>query len=463
MLQCNWNRATREGTELEHPVNPEHFSFHSAQQIMKRIAILASLSILSGMGSFAGCRKPSAEQSWHEPNYLFAEVMEISQQEEMDKPLAEARALLTEWFGTIDNPKIPEVLNDSEFEDLFSFENVKLAAGEPSKPGLYVKRQCASCHGPTGQGRGPVAASQDPYPRDFRAGVFKFKTSPRSAKPLKEDIEHVLRKGLSGSQMPVFSDLSDQEIKALVDYVVFLSVRGEFERKLLQNAAIESPGESIYDVALLGNNTPDAKKALEDQRTNASDMLTAIAERWIHAPDAVEEYPPPEFPLYGSASEDQQVALQESIAKGKELFVKETSACSKCHGVNADGVSTQLPDYDDWTKEWTTKIELSPIDLNELSPLMARGGMKPQALKPRNIVEGHLRGGREPSDIYRRIRYGIAGSPMPAANIVTSRDEPGLTEDDVWHLVNYVLSIAQVPPPPKPVSSDSTGTVAQSK
>jgi hypothetical protein len=79
--------------------------------------------------------------------------------------------------------------------------------------------------------------------------------------------------------------------------------------------------------------------------------------------------------------------------------------------------------------------------------------MKPQPIKPRNIVEGHLRGGRDPIDIYRRLRYGIAGSPMPAANIVATRDEPGLVEEDLWHLVNYVLSIAQVPPPPVPVST----------
>jgi len=80
-------------------------------------------------------------------------------------------------------------------------------------------------------------------------------------------------------------------------------------------------------------------------------------------------------------------------------------------------------------------------------PLMARGGLKPQPLKPRNIVEGHFRGGRTPEDLYRRIRYGIAGSPMPAAAVVQSREEPGLLDEDLWHIVNYVLSIAQVPPP----------------
>jgi hypothetical protein len=44
---------------------------------------------------------------------------------------------------------------------------------------------------------------------------------------------------------------------------------------------------------------------------------------------------------------------------------------------------------------------------------------------------------------------------MPAASIAQSSDEPGLKEEDLWHLVNYVLSIAQVPP--KPVQSANAG------
>ena len=75
-------------------------------------------------------------------------------------------------------------------------------------------------------------------------GIFKFKSSPRTARPVKEDIEKVLRNGLSGSQMPLFNKLSDQEIHALVDYVVFLSLRGEFERRLIQLSATEWEGET---------------------------------------------------------------------------------------------------------------------------------------------------------------------------------------------------------------------------
>lgn len=387
-----------------------------------------------------GCREQSPVANQFEPNFLFAKATEIGlskDEGELDSSLQDSRSLIAEWFGTLESPKIPEVLKDGDYADLISESNLKLAVGTSESPGIYVQ-QCVSCHGLSGQGRGNVAASQDPYPRDFRMGVFKFKSSPRSARPLKEDIEKTLRVGLSGSQMPIFNKLSDQEIKALVDYVVFLSIRGEFERRMIQLSATELEGERLYD--------PQAEKsALEGQLSNASDALTQIADRWVQSIDAVEEFPRPDFPIVGSETQENRAELLASIEKGKALFASEVASCAKCHGASADGKGNQLPDYDDWTKDWTSKVGLLPTDLEALLPLMARGGMKPQPLKPRNILEGHFRGGRTPEDLYRRIRYGIAGSPMPAAAVVQSREEPGLLEEDIWHLVNYVLSIASVP------------------
>lgn len=380
--------------------------------------------------------------SHHEPNFLFAKATEIGlskEEGELDQALHDSKDLLTEWFGTLENPKVPDALKDGDYEELISEENLKLAVGTPDAPGIYVQ-QCVSCHGLSGQGRGSVAASQDPYPRDFRMGIFKFKSSPRSARPLKEDIEKTLRVGLSGSQMPLFNKLSDQEIKALIDYVIYLSIRGEFERKLIQLAATELEDERLYDRTA-------EKSVVDGQLSNASDALTQIADRWVQSVDAVEEFPRPDFPIVGSETEENKAELLASIEKGKTLFASEVASCAKCHGVNADGKGNQLPDYDDWTKDWTSKVGLQPTDLEALLPLMARGGMKPQPLKPRNILEGHFRGGRTPEDLYRRIRYGIAGSPMPAAAVVESREEPGLMDEDIWHLVNYVLSIASVPPP----------------
>jgi hypothetical protein len=88
--------------------------------------------------------------------------------------------------------------------------------------------------------------------------------------------------------------------------------------------------------------------------------------------------------------------------------------------------------------------DIEPGDVDAIRPLLSIGAMRPQPVLPRNLVEGKSRGGDSPLDLYRRIRYGIAGTPMPAAALSTSDDAPGLKEEDLWHLVNYVKSLSEV-------------------
>ncbi len=400
--------------------------------------------------AIAGCKPSTVPVALHEPNYLYTHALEIKQEVKLDQPLADSQALLTDWFGTLDEPKLPPLFAEDEYKELLSLAKIEMAAGppastvEPGEKGLY-RQLCASCHGESGQGRGPVAASQNPYPREFRHGIFKYKSTARKNKPIKADIARSLRKGLSGSQMPLFNKLPDEKIDALVDYVIFLSIRGEFERKLLFGAAYDLDLETdrVYNVSLKGSSDVESKKQLQGQLETATDILTSIADAWVESADGVEDFELPEFPLFGSENADNRTALQESVDKGRKLFLTEEAACAKCHGESARGDGKQLPDYDDWTKDWTSKIDLNPANVEDLLPLMARGGMRPQPLKPRNIVEGKFRGGRDPIDIYRRIRYGIVGAPMPAAAIIKSKEDKGIQEEDIWHLVNYVLSIAE--------------------
>ena len=415
----------------------------SSQPVFAGLAL--SLSLIA-----VGCKPASSPPALHEPNYLYSHALEIKEDLSLEVPLADSQALLTDWFGTLDEPKLPPLFAEDDYKELLSLSNIVKAAGppantvEPGEKGLY-RQLCASCHGESGQGRGPVAASQNPYPREFRLGLFKYKSTARKFKPVKSDIARALRKGLSGSQMPLFNKLPDDKIDSLVDYVIFLSIRGEFERKLLYGAAYELDLEKdrIYNVAIKESSDPDLKKQWDGQIESATEILTGIADAWVESADGVQEFDLPSFPLFGSETADNRSELHESIAKGRKLYLSEETACAKCHGESARGDGPQLPDYDDWTKDWTSKIDLNPAKLDELLPLMARGGMKPQPLKPRNIVEGKFRGGREPMDIYRRIRYGILGVSMPAAAIIKSADDKGIREEDVWHIVNYVLSIAE--------------------
>ena len=358
--------------------------------------------ILVGYLAFAnvvGCAPATTPPSKFEPNYLYAHALGKLEDMVLDQPLDDTQDLLTEWFGTLDKPVLPPLFAEDEYKDLLTLSNLEKAAGPPAKTaelgenGLY-RQLCASCHGESGQGRGPVAASQNPYPREFRHGIFKYKNTPRKYKPTKEDIAKTLRRGLSGSQMPLFNKLSSEQMDALVDYVIFLSIRGEFERKLLYNATYEmDEKDRVYSVSYKGSQDSESKKKYESQIESAEEILTGIVDVWVESADSVEKF--------------------------------------------------EMPD--DWTKDWTTKIGIKPTDTDLLLPLMARGALKPQPLVPRNIVEGKFRGGREPMELYRRIRYGIVGAPMPAATVVKSSDEKGLQEADLWHLVNYVLSIAAPP------------------
>ena len=416
----------------------------------RSIRTLLAAIVSGALFASAGCKPTTVTSALHEPNYLYAHAIEIKEDVVLEQPLNDSQELLKEWFGTLDDPKLPPLFAEDDYKELLSAANLEIAAGppattvEPGEKGLY-RQLCASCHGESGQGRGPVAASQNPYPREFRHGIFKYKSTARKNKPIKADIARSLRKGLSGSQMPLFNKLPDAKINALVDYVVFLSIRGEFERKVLFNAATELDldKDRVYNVSLKGSAESDSKKQFDGQIESATEILTAIADAWVESNDGVEEFELPSFPIVGSETAENKAALDESIAKGRKLFLSEEAACAKCHGESARGDGKQLPDYDDWTKDWTSKIDISPTKLDSLMPLMALGGMKPQPLKPRNIVEGKFRGGREPMDIYRRIRYGIVGSPMPAAAIIKSSDDKGINEEDIWHLVNYVLSIAE--------------------
>jgi mono/diheme cytochrome c family protein len=409
-------------------------------------------TVACAMGLF-GC-KPPEPIALHEPNYLYTHVLSTTNEIELEQPLSDASELLTEWFGTPDEPKIPDALAEEDYEELLSLPLLMMAAGpapkskEPGETGLY-RQLCSSCHGDSGQGRGPVAASQNPYPRDFRHGIFKYKSTARNKKPTKADLAKSLRQGLAGTQMPVFNKLSDQQIDALVDYVVYLSIRGEFERKLMYYAVneLDVEKERLYTASLKQSSGEDDMKNYSSQVDSATELLTGIANAWVGSQNRSEKFALPSFPIFGSENAENASLLKDSIEKGRVLFASEESACAKCHGVTAMGDGAQLPDYDDWTKEWTTKISIKPTATEKLLPFMARGGMKPQALKPRNIVEGKFRGGRDPMDLARRIRHGIVGSPMPAASIASSPEEKGLREEDIWHLVNFVLSISDVPAP----------------
>lgn len=369
-----------------------------------RRAILAASFALPAAILLSGCEKTAPPRfRQNELQMIRAEVPESHRQQIAD--------ILAAMFGTPDEPFVlPETGLD--------LKKLKMAAGpvasdeDGTETGLY-RRHCAHCHGVTGDGVGPTAAFLNPYPRDYRQGKFKFKSTERAAKPTEKDLHRVLVQGIPGTAMPSFQLLPDEQIDALVEYVKYLSMRGETEIEL-----------SRYVLDLEIDDQGKLEPMWTDRAFLVDEVLMRIVESWEAAPERVvapdEEFAPPE--------DRSPQAVAASIAKGRELFYGNRANCAKCHGPSGLG-DGQTTDYDDWNK----KVKEFKEE-HEQANLAALGVLPPRTIRPRNLRQGIYRGGRRPIDLFRRVHEGINGAPMPG---VTGT----LSEEEIWNLVDYLQSL----------------------
>src|SRR3974390_510247 len=84
---------------------------------------------------------------------------------------------------------------------------------------MIYDQWCAPCHGYKGDGKGYAADFVFPKPRDFTKGTYKFRSTPSGDPPTDEDIIRSIRNGNPGTSMPPWNRFSDEEVKALVDYL----------------------------------------------------------------------------------------------------------------------------------------------------------------------------------------------------------------------------------------------------
>jgi len=85
--------------------------------------------------------------------------------------------------------------------------------------------QCVPCHGRTGRGDGPWSTDLTDKPRNFRSGIYKFRTTPYGHLPTSGDLRRTIRSGISGTAMPSFKKLTDDDITGLIVYLQNLSSR----------------------------------------------------------------------------------------------------------------------------------------------------------------------------------------------------------------------------------------------
>lgn len=159
----------------------------------------------------------------------------------------------------------------------------------PSTPELLAqgeqifRKQCAPCHGSSGQGDGEAAYLLYPKPRNFRAGGFRL-VSTWERVPTDADLFRTISRGMPGSAMPSWGQLSERERWGLVHYVKSLA-----EKPIVIK--------------------PSTAPASENDRGTGVIIV------------------PPE-PPYDAAAQ----------ARAKELYV---DACASCHGPTGRGDGTQ--------------------------------------------------------------------------------------------------------------------------
>lgn len=83
--------------------------------------------------------------------------------------------------------------------------------------------RCSGCHGVDGDGSGLASAMLNPKPRNFKSGVFKFKSGPVGTMPTDADLLKTLNQGIFGTSMPSFRLMSEPRKLALIEYLKSLA------------------------------------------------------------------------------------------------------------------------------------------------------------------------------------------------------------------------------------------------
>jgi mono/diheme cytochrome c family protein len=291
---------------------------------------------------------------------------------------------------------------------------------------LYMVH-CLHCHGVAGDGSGPTARFLNPKPRDYRQGIFKFKSTMGDTRPTREDLERILADGIPGTYMPSFVLLGPERLGLLVDYVRWLSMRGEVETRLIAEQVAN--GLTLQAV----DQTYQERRAAKQKSSRAAIQAELVATLEKEFEETAQATIDLVVDFWRAADDPASIVrpqarrtppTPESIARGRGLFLSAKAKCSDCHGASARGDGPQ-------TEQFEKMKDVSPERNYDHPGLHDAWG---NLVSPRDLTRGIYRGGRRPIDIYRRIYSGINGTPMPG-------NKDALTEAEKWDVVNYVLSI----------------------
>lgn len=115
------------------------------------------------------------------------------------------------------------------------------AEAAQAPPPVFLRGQqvyasnCAVCHGVNGDGKGMAAHMFRVRPRDFRQGIFKFRSTPFGSLPTDDDLLQSVTQGVRWTGMVGRVDLPEADRLAVVQYLKAFSPR----------FATEAPGPAV--------------------------------------------------------------------------------------------------------------------------------------------------------------------------------------------------------------------------
>jgi mono/diheme cytochrome c family protein len=411
-----------------------------------RVGVSYTVLLLIGLGAL-GCSGPDAKFVISEKTQQLIIEAQRPVEKALEDNFGKAQKLIAWEKLPIDYGKAdPDVAGHEK-------AGWKLLTGR----NLYMKH-CLHCHGVSGDGNGPTANYLSPRPRDYRLGEFKFTSTANGIKIRSDDLHLTLVNGIPGTSMPSFALLKPDELNLLVDYVRWLSMRGEFEKKLADEMIADYSKKAVTD-RIANKEQPETRaqivekldlylKGNKETPAEFPDVIKSTADALVTAWTAAEDASNQVVPAHPRQlpSEDAQ-----SIQRGRKLFLSSELGCYTCHGLAGKGDGVSAVNY------WPIPGSAPQRNFEDRG-LHDVWGNK---VKPRNLTLGQYRGGRRPVDIYRRIFAGIKGTQMAGFSTAlnNNKDENGqeikntdgsplndaqigaLRDKKIWDIVNYVLDI----------------------
>ena len=106
------------------------------------------------------------------------------------------------------------------------------------------EKSCLPCHGKRGKGDGELVNEEwEVFPRDLSKAEFKYRSTPYGKLPTNEDLKRTVLRGIAGSAMPTFHDMSPKDLGAVVEYIKYFSRKWRIEDNHAK--AIRMPGKPL--------------------------------------------------------------------------------------------------------------------------------------------------------------------------------------------------------------------------